>query len=206
MPSQAPSGQIMQYSCDAYNSLPDVSAASAAFQACEGEVIARDLMRDLFRKKNVQDTFGLTLLHRHGRPLAAGERMTAVSGTRSPAPSQVGEPSVWRVNDADGRVIPIEFSFDAPVINWNKYDLQEFAKEFFAVLLEHQAERHFGLCLYPGDGYPGHIDVEDGESTTGLAPEEAYNFPRTDLIEVAWFYTDDHLDRDCKYYCLNTKK
>ncbi|XWX01231.1 hypothetical protein V2A60_009257 [Cordyceps javanica] len=191
----------------AYNSLPCVSDASAAYRACQGELLAKHLMRDLFRKHDFQGTFGLALLHRHGHLLGAvGERMTAVRGTKSPAPRQLGEPAVWRVNVADGRVIPVEFSLEASAVDWHDLRLQVFVREFLALLLEHQAHKHFGLCLYPGDGYPGHIEVEDGRSTVGLSPEEAHTLPPGDLIEVAWFYTNDHLERDCKNFCFNKKE
>ncbi|EJP69130.1 hypothetical protein NHJ13051_001907 [Beauveria bassiana] len=190
----------------AYNSLPDVSSAAAAYRTCQGDRLARHLMKDLFRRHNVQDTFGLALLHRHGQ-LRAGERMTAVRGTnKSPAPSQLGEPAVWRVNTADGRVIPVEFSLEAAAVDWHDLRLQVFVKEFLALLLEHQAHKHFGLCLYPGDGYPGHIEVEDGRSTVGLLPQEAHTLSQGDLIEVAWFYTKDHLERGCKNHCFHGKE
>ncbi|OAA58321.1 hypothetical protein ISF_06860 [Cordyceps fumosorosea ARSEF 2679] len=169
--------QTVEYSTDAYNSLPNVASAAAAYRACHGDLLTRQLMPDLFRRHAVQANLGLALLHRHHHhtgapPLGAGESMTALSGTKSPAPRQLGVPAVWRLDVADGHVIPVEFSLEAAPVDWGGDRLQAFVKEFAAVLREHSAEAHFGLCLYPGDGYPGHIEVEDGRDTVGLSPEE----------------------------------
>ncbi|OAA76549.1 hypothetical protein LEL_06233 [Akanthomyces lecanii RCEF 1005] len=189
----------------AYNTLPDVSSAFAAYDKCSGDALAKHLMRDLFRTHNVQGTFGLVLLHRHCL-LSTGERMTAMRGAKSPAPSQLGDPAVWRVNMADGRMIPVEFALEAGEVDWRDLRLQVFVKEFLALLIEHHAHKHFGLCLYPGDGYPGHIEVTDGRSTVGLSPDEAHTLPPGDLREAAWFYSNDHLERGYKNYCFNSRQ
>lgn len=158
----------------AYNTLPDVPSAFAAYDGCRGDLLTRHLMKDLFRTHNVQATLGLVLLHRHCL-LGTGERMTAMregAANKSPAPRQLGAAAVWRLNVADGRVIPVEFALEAADVDWRDLRLQVFVKEFLALLIEHQAHKHFGLCLYPGDGYPGHIEVTDGRSSVGLSPDE----------------------------------
>ncbi|OAR02988.1 hypothetical protein LLEC1_06822 [Akanthomyces lecanii] len=177
MQAQTRPVRTVEYSTMAYNTLPDVPSAFAAYDRCNGDVLAKHRMKDLFRTHNVQGTLGL-----------------------------VGEPAVWRVNVADGRVIPVEFALEAGEVDWRDLRLQVFVKEFLALLLEHQAHKHFGLCLYPGDGYPGHIEVADGRSTVGLSPDEAHTLPPGELKEVAWFYSNDHLERGCKNYCFDSRQ
>ncbi|KAJ3480569.1 hypothetical protein NLG97_g8043 [Lecanicillium saksenae] len=162
---------VVEYSSMAYNTMPDAATAFSAFQNCQGELLVGRLMKDLFRKHKVQDRLGLVLLHKHCI-LNTGERMTRILGTKSPAPQQLGEPCTWKVNLADGRMIPVEFSMEAKAMDWHDLRLRVFVKEFLALLLQHQAHKSFGLCLYPGDGYPGHIELADGRNSVGLSLDE----------------------------------
>ncbi|KAJ6788759.1 hypothetical protein PWT90_03310 [Aphanocladium album] len=202
MPGQNKPLTTVEYSPMGYNTMPDVSSAFAAFDSCKGEVLACHLMKDLFRRHNVQDRLGLALLHRHC-VLNNGERMTEMRGSKSPAPQKVGEPCIWKVNVADGRMMPVEFALEAKPMEWHDLRLRVFVKEFLALLLEYEAHKTFGLCLYPGDGHPGHIEQVEDRSIAGLSLDEAHTLPPGEMKEVAWFYTDDHLARESKYFCFS---
>lgn len=155
----------------AYNSLPATYDAFYAFDTCHGDILANKIMRDLFRKHRVESKLGLVLLHKHCT-LKHGERMTDVNSKRGPSLGKGNEPCVWKINLADGRLIPLEFSVDAREIDWRDIRMQAFVQELLSVLIEFEAWKFLGLALYPGKGYHGRIEAACGRSAVSLSPDE----------------------------------
>ena len=128
-------------------------------------------MKDLFRLHNVENDLGLVLLHKHSM-LHDGERLTDVRGTSNPLTFKIGQPSIWKISPDLKQLIPVEFSMENGDIDWQKPSMQRFLAAFACLLAEYDAEYIFGLCRYPGDGYPGRTEFTVGRSNVNLTPKE----------------------------------
>ncbi|CAG9947018.1 unnamed protein product [Clonostachys rosea f. rosea IK726] len=58
-------GKYGPYRPEAYNSLPTLSVAGTAYETQDAEKLLFGPMRQLFLDHNVQDTYGVVLLHNH---------------------------------------------------------------------------------------------------------------------------------------------
>ena len=153
------------------NSLPDFSDALPIFDSLDGDHLANGAMKDLFRRHNVQGIIGLALTHKHF-DLCEGERVTDIRGTSNPLTFELGEASTWRFSPERRQLVPLEFSTTQSKIDWQTPSMQAFLDEFSEIVVSEKADGILGLCSYPGDGYPGRVEVTVGRSNVNLTPEE----------------------------------
>lgn len=164
---------VAQYSVDEFNSLYDYGDVLPKFDELDGTALAHRPMKDLFRRHGVEKVFGLSLLHKHG-DLEPYERLTDIRGTSSPLLISSGSPSIWRCKSEDGNLelLPLEFSFETHDVDWKDAKIQKFLVEFSQLLRDLGAEKILGLCVYPGDDYPGRLEITIGRSNVNLTPDE----------------------------------
>jgi hypothetical protein len=173
---------IAKYSHHNFNSQHDFNPALRKFDAIDGNTIANRIMKDLFRKYGVDNILGLALLHKHS-PLQEGERMTDIRGTSSPLSFEIGQASTWGFDTNAQCLVPLEFSISDNTVDWKQDTVQKFLAEFFGILADHQATDVLGLCVYPGDGYPGRVEFTIGRSNVNLTPDEV-SAPRSLRCEM----------------------
>lgn len=162
---------VAPYSFEVFNRIPIFGDALPKFDRLNGHEIAKNQMRELFRRYKVEHVLGLALVHKHSF-LDQGERLTDVRGTSNPLTFAAGRPSVLKFSDDGQQLAPLEFSLDQQEINWQDPNMQEFLAEFFRIVKQMDAVNLFGLCGYPGDGYPGRVEFSSGRSNVNLTPDE----------------------------------
>jgi hypothetical protein len=84
---------VADYSTVNFNRLLDYGDVLPKFDSLGGDDLAYGVMKDLFRRHKVENTIGLSLLHKH-QTLENGERLTDVRGTSNPLTVELGRPSV----------------------------------------------------------------------------------------------------------------
>ncbi|KAG6012492.1 hypothetical protein E4U43_007777 [Claviceps pusilla] len=194
---------VAPYSSEVFNRIPIFGDALPKFDRLNGDEIAKNQMREVFRRHKVEHVLGLALVHKHSF-LEEGERLTDVRGTSNPLNFAAGRPSVLKFSDDGQQLAPLEFSLDQQEIDWQDPNMQEFLAEFFQIVKQMDAVNLFGLCGYPGDGYPGRVEFSSGRSNVNLTPDEARRYlPDIGFStrEAAWFYTENLEESGCHCSC-----
>lgn len=169
---------IESYDPLAFDNLPLISGAVAKFDAINGETLVSTVFRELFLRYQMDRTFGLTLLHRHF-DLDKTERLVDYGGTS--VPWRLGkisgsiQASSWLLSDNGLR--PYEFYYtsvrdeatEPDVANANQ---RAFFHDFKGLLSKYKAYGVFGLCRYPGDDFPGRVEVTKGRANINLKPDD----------------------------------
>ena len=175
---------VGSYNVEGFNSLPDFGNVGPLFDSLGGLDIVAAKMMPLFRGHGVEYDLGLTLLHRHFK-LGDGERLTDIRGISVPVAFETGIPSVWALQGGDqGQLRPMEFSIErskAPL--WKQPKFQTFLREFAQVLESCGGQDIFGLCSYPGDEYPGRVEITVGRTNVNLTPMEVR---KSKLFDLYW--------------------
>jgi hypothetical protein len=175
--------RLDSYNPEAFNKLPSISDAVAKFDALDGDTLVSTSFRELFLRHNMDRTFGLILLHRHFE-LDLNERLVSYGDTSVPWQlSKISKhimPSNWLLS-GDGAIRPYEFCY-APAVdeatgpNLANSDQRAFFGALLELLYEHKAEDLWGLCRYPGDDFPGRVEVTEGRANINLRPEDVSNY------------------------------
>jgi hypothetical protein len=148
-------------------------------------------------------TFGLILLHRHF-DLDANERLVDYGGTSVPwrlsKTSGNIRASCWLLS-VDGAIRPYEFCYASSRDEVTEPDLanmdqQAFFSAFKKLLGKYNAEDLWGLCRYPGDDFPGRVEVTEGRANINLKPEDVshprlllsccYTLPDASLTNIGY--------------------
>ncbi len=85
-------------------------------------------------------------------------------------------PSNWLLT-ADGAIRPYEFYYasvrdEATELDLANTDQRAFFDAFKELLRKYNAEGLWGLCRYPGDDFPGRVEVTEGRANINLRPED----------------------------------
>lgn len=165
---------VSPYDHGFFNSMPRWPASLPNHEALGGDEWIRKTFGPLFRKHQVQNIFGIQLLHQHFL-LEDDEHLTDVNGTSTPWKSTTGiEPSSWAIDSTD-KPKPLEFHVPhegTPVPNWTV--LQDFLKAFVQLLDSLGIRKLYGLALYPGDGFPGRVEMTIGRCNVNLTPFQVW--------------------------------
>ncbi|KAM0417183.1 hypothetical protein ACHAPT_012820 [Fusarium lateritium] len=134
-----------------------------------------DTFGPLFRKHGVEKLLGLGLLHHHF-PLEEGEFLTDVGGTSTAWESRTGSrPSVWAFDAEKLCLTPLEFSMDddesaVAYPSWS--ELSPFLEELSALFVYLKVGMTYGLVRYPGDNFPGRVEMTVGRANVNLTPKQ----------------------------------
>jgi len=168
------------YDTSTYDNLPCLSDAGKVFDAKNGEDMISSKFRELFLHHKVDRIFGLALLHRHFE-LSPNEQLVEYRGTSVPweyAPGAISpyiRPTNWALVQ-NGSFLPYEFHYS---IDEGDVEFDEpgnptylpFLQDFERVLHEEDAVGLFGLCKYPGDNFPGRVEITQGRANINLLPQ-----------------------------------
>ncbi|KAH0542351.1 hypothetical protein FGG08_003289 [Glutinoglossum americanum] len=206
----APNLRLNSYDPEAFNKLPSISDAVAKFDAIDGDSLVSTSFRELFLRHNMDRTFGLILLHRHFE-LDQNERLVSYGDTSVPWQlSKISKnimPSNWLLS-GDGAIRPYEFCYtpamdEATGPNLANSDQQAFFDALIELLHKHKAEGLWGLCRYPGDGFPGRVEITEGRANINLRPED---YPKDmESRTAAWFFSPPLWDQKCNCGCRHQK-
>lgn len=122
------------------------------------------------------------LLHHHFE-IEDGEYLTEVRGTSATWKLQTGsQAGSWMLDQNSNSLNPLEFAFDeddhsVPYPDCSGPELQQFLEELKRKFEEHRATGIYGLERYPGDGFPGRVEMTVGRLNVNLTPDQ-----------VSWVY------------------
>lgn len=85
--------EVVGYSVANFNRLLDYGDVLRKFDSLGGNDLAYGVVKDLFRRHNMEGVIGLALLHKQ-LLLEDGERLTDVRGTSNPLIFEIRRPSV----------------------------------------------------------------------------------------------------------------
>ncbi|KAL2071340.1 hypothetical protein VTL71DRAFT_12575 [Oculimacula yallundae] len=205
-PTQPDAWRLESYDPETYQRLPSISDAVANFDRIDGDSLIATTVRELFLSHKMDRTFGLILLHRHF-DLDETERLVDYGGTAVPwrlskASGNI-RPSTWLLT-ADGGIRPYEFYYTSVRDEATEPDLANadqlaFFDALKTLLRKYNAEGLWGLCRYPGDDFPGRVEVTEGRANINLMPED---YPK-DMTSrtAAWFFSPPLWDFKCNCGC-----
>jgi hypothetical protein len=168
---------LSSYDAMAYNSTPLLNGALQKHNHAGGDEWIHTAFGNLFREHGVENILGLTLLHHHF-PLEENEYLTEVHGTSTAWNSRTGsKPSCWALNHDDRTILPLEFALDddghsVPYPDWESSSLQLFLKDLMFAIEGYGVAGIYGLGRYPGDGYPGRVEMTVGRANVNLTPSQ----------------------------------
>lgn len=134
--------------------------------------------RALFEKYGTERVFGVVLNHRHFN-MSSNERLVEYAGTSVPWESMLDktQPTSWFISE-DNNCLPYEFHYsqdDDP----NEEDCtpdnpkySAFINSFNELLREKNALGLFGICRYPGDDFPGRVEITEGRANINFHPDD----------------------------------
>jgi hypothetical protein len=120
---------------------------------------------------------GIGLLHHHF-PLEDNEYLTEVRGTSTTWKSQAGTRlSVWSFDAKEKSLKPLEFAMDddhgsVAYPDWESVQMQKFLMELSDLILFLGVNGIYGLVRYPGDDFPGRVEMTMGRANVNLTPTQ----------------------------------
>lgn len=182
---------LANYDHRSFNSLPPFEVAGPSFDKANGSDIIANIMTPLFRKHKVERTLGLQLMHNHFK-LEPNERLLDFNGTSIPIIPGLDQlsiftASVWGIECTNNKIelFPLEFALNSgdstldTTSPWSKSNFDEFItskRQFFIeytqLVKELGIEGVFGFARYPGDGYPGRVEITVGRTHVNLTPTQ----------------------------------
>ncbi|KAH0541783.1 hypothetical protein FGG08_003738 [Glutinoglossum americanum] len=205
-----------------YNSLLDLEDASNDFNARQASSVVDTLIRDLFLRRGVQDTLGLTLLHKHF-PLDDNTKMVNYGAVAYPwdmadASSEVVRdiyPTAWRFTDTGG-IAPYEFGYTqggAETPGVRKEESAEFLQELQELLQKHNLTSLLGLRLLDAATSEPGVEFTSGSANITL-PREVFANNQGRHVEALWVFQkalegssgDPLVYKVCKSYCFKDNK
>ncbi|KAI0964736.1 hypothetical protein F4678DRAFT_455112 [Xylaria arbuscula] len=170
---------LRPYTAAVFNATPLLPDALQRHQKAAGNDWVYDVFGSLFRKHGVEKIFGIGLLHHHF-PLEDDEYLTEVRGTSTAWKSRRGmRPHVWALGAEDGILTPLEFTMDnddkiSPTYpDWESDQAQQFLQELARLILNLKIDGVYGLVQYPGDDFPGCVEMTVGRANVNLTPAQA---------------------------------
>lgn len=189
----------LPYTVDAFNKLPGLGDANAQFIREDGQAVLETSLRELFTRRQICQTFGIALLHRHF-DLNEHEILVDANGTSTPwdlrgtsvSPSGFGKyggtirPNSWMV--ANGHLVPYEFHFDRSPATVAPELSADFVEELTAILEANNLSNVLGLRLLR-DAARCQVEVTEGNVnvTFPLGNEAQPDIVDSDsYLQAAW--------------------
>jgi len=196
---------IASYSHNHFQSLPNLNSARDNFRQLDGYKLVMEVFKDFFITNGIENTFGLSLPHRHF-DILPGQLMVDYNGTSTAwnaNPSKgmdEPQPVTWSFSSS-GALLPYEFKYSKGY----KFEMGEeelaFVAKFKCLLDEHNLAGTFGLIAYPGDDFEGTCEITMGSANINLKPKD---YPEGLVnTEVGWFFSKPLWTQGCRCTCDN---
>lgn len=200
----------MAYRPEAYDTLPSLFEAAAAFQAKGARKHLETDIRQLFLDFNVHQRYGVSLLHKHFS-IEATQRLVDCHHTATPW--TCGDRSTSTFEKYEGHIVPrsyrfyengtspYEFAFRAEA---SAPDDADFVRELGDLFEKLDLANLLGLRVLGDRDSELKVEVTEGKASIMLAPGAV---PDSELIEALWIFGLDDDDRcHCREVCWPTKK
>lgn len=181
---------ILDYSAEHYNSLPSIMDAGTNLKPADISLLTTTIGQ-VFVKHEVQNLFGITLLHNHFS-LDENEILVNIGSVAVPwkTTSLAGQlrdvkGSAWRFTEQG--VAPYEFAYDVTVLP-DVSDFQPFLSELRVLLDRLGLTEKLGICAFRGQDLDSTTQVEFTQGRANItlpfdiAPEDGPNRS----IEAVW--------------------
>ncbi|KAI0430526.1 hypothetical protein F5Y09DRAFT_341579 [Xylaria sp. FL1042] len=205
--------RLHSYTATRFNATPGLPDALQRHQEAGGNDWVHNMFRPLFRRHGVEKILGIgvrvfRLLHHHF-PLEDDEFLTEVRGTSTAWKSQRGtRPHVWALGAEEGSLTPLGFAMDddqdfLTYPDWESKQLQQFIRELSELIMNLNVDGVYGLVRYPGDDFPGRVEMTVGRANVNSTPAQAAKHDPAYQSEAAWYFTEGFRKRGCSCNCFH---
>ncbi|KAL8724399.1 MAG: hypothetical protein Q9166_007970, partial [cf. Caloplaca sp. 2 TL-2023] len=189
--------QVLPYSVEHHNSLPELGVAKEQFDSAKVLDILCTKIGQVFVKHHVQNILGVTLLHNHFF-LNPYEILVNIDSVAVPWATTSGttelsavNPTAWRFTDQG--LAPYEFAYKAVVAPLDRHPMQGFLLELAAILNKYNLTNILGICSLGEtsvDG-PATIEFTEGRANITLPFDIAPN--DGGAIDAMWQFSSNQL-------------
>ena len=142
--------QVLPYSVEHYNSLPELGDAKQEFDAANVFNILYTEIGSIFIKHQVQDILGITLLHNHF-PLDPNEMLVTFNSVAVPWDTTSGVKELSSVNATawrftDHGLAPYEFAHAAIAVPLGQHPMPSFLQELAVTFRKWNLTNILGIC------------------------------------------------------------
>ncbi|KAL8957737.1 MAG: hypothetical protein Q9193_005068 [Seirophora villosa] len=190
--------QILPYSVDHYNSLPELGVAKEQFDSTQVLDVLFTEIRGIFLKHHVENTFGIALLHNHFL-LEPNEMLVHISDSAAlPWDTTSGAKELsdikaiaWRFTDQG--LAPYEFAHAAAVASLDRHPMPSFLVDLAVILQKWKLTNILGLCSLGETSVdePATMEFTEGRVNITLPFDIAPNDGST--INAMWQFGSDPL-------------
>ncbi|KAK8038424.1 hypothetical protein PG994_015191 [Apiospora phragmitis] len=173
---------LAPYSAAFFNATPSLPDALQKHLEAGGNERVHQDFETLFQEHGVEKILGLGLMHHHFA-LEDDEYLTDVRGTSTAWKSCTGtRPSVWGFDANEKRLTPLEFAMDddndsVAYPDWQSPQMRDFLEKLSGLILQLGVNDTYGLVRYPGDNFPGRVEMTVGRANVNLTPAQVCNVP-----------------------------
>ena len=143
----------------------------------------------LLHNYELESTFGVCLVHRHF-DLGNDEKLVEYKGTTTPWENRTEKSAggtlaaqSWFYHD--DMLLPFEYEYVpvgmGPAVDWEKIPTG-FLTDFKTLLDSHDSGHLLSLLRYPGDDYPGSVEITQGRMNITFHPDNVYTYA------IDWIY------------------
>jgi hypothetical protein len=181
---------LSPHTADIFNAIPLLPDALQKHKEAGGNKWIHETLGTLFQKHGVEKILGIGLLHHHFS-LEDDEYLTEVRGTSTAWKSQTGtRPSVWSFDAKEKGLRPLEFAMEddhgsVTYPDWDSAQMQKFLMELSDLILYLGVNGTYGLVRYPGDDFPGRVEMTVGRANVNLTTTQV-----CDTMLYAWTDTN----------------
>ncbi|KAL8824745.1 MAG: hypothetical protein Q9170_008056 [Blastenia crenularia] len=190
--------QVLPYSVEHYNSLPELEDAKKHSDSANVPDILYTEIGAVFIRHHVETTLGMILLHNHFF-LEPNEMLVAFQSTAYPWDTTSGatqlsgvNATAWRFTDSG--LAPYEFAYTPVAVPFDHHPMPSFLLELAAVLKKWNLTNIFGLCSL-GEvsvGTPKAMEFTEGRANItypfDIRPNEG------SAVDAMWQFSSDPLN------------
>lgn len=178
--------EILPYSAERHNAPPGIDESGQRFAELNAAAVL-DTIGRLFVKHQVEQTFGLALVHQHF-DLESDEKLLNVGNVAVPCKANDGldedqiNPSAWAV--ADGGVSPYEFTYGGTKVPLDAHT--EFLAELSSAIKGHGLSENLGLCTLDEVGACDQPSMEFTSGRANMTTPFDLNPSEGGAVDAAW--------------------
>ena len=169
--------KVQEYDPAAFSQIPLIKdAIPVYFMSGLSKVV--ESIGALLRDSQLESLFGVCLLHRHF-DIGSDEKLVEYNGSATPwvngsevsAGGSVTAQSWFFYND---KLLPFEYEYlpvgTEPTVDWEMVPTR-FLTDLKVLLDSHDSGHLLGLRKYPGDDYPGGVEITQGSTNIVFRPD-----------------------------------
>ncbi|KAI4170647.1 MAG: hypothetical protein LQ348_007077 [Seirophora lacunosa] len=192
--------QILPYSVDHYNSLPELGVAKEQFDSAQVLDVLFTEIGGVFLKHHVENTLGIALLHNHfllepNEMLVHISDSAAVPWDTTSGAKELSEvkATAWRFTDQG--LAPYEFAHAAAVASLDRHPIPSFLVDLAVILQKFRLSNILGLCSLGATSVdePATMEFTEGRVNITLPFDIAPN--DGSAIDAMWQFSSNSLSQ-----------